>query len=107
MATTARQRRGDGDVHRAAAGRVGATAAAGGGDAAGATAAGASSGDGQRGGASTAASCRSTEEADRASLAAETRNKDVEGERRANAGVARGAFGRRQVERPPRAPLFC
>ena len=57
-------------AHRAAAGRVGATAAAGGGDAAGATAAGASSGDGQRGGASTAASRRSTEEADRA-LAAE------------------------------------
>ena len=58
-------------AHRAAAGRVGATAAAGGGDAAGATtAAGASSGDGQRGGASTATSRRSTEEADRA-LAAE------------------------------------
>ena len=57
-------------AHRAATGRVGATAAAGGGDAAGATAAGASSGDGQRGGASTAASRRSTEEADRA-LAAE------------------------------------
>ena len=57
-------------AHRAAAGRVGATAAAGGGDAAGATAAGASSGDGQRGGASTAASRRSTEQVDRA-LAAE------------------------------------
>ena len=73
---------------------------------AGATAAGASSGDGQRGGASTAASRRSTEEFDRA-LAAET-NKDVEEERRANAGAARGAVGRRRVERPPRrAPLFC
>ena len=69
MATT-RQRRGDGGAHRAAAGRVGATVAAGGGDATGAKAAGASSGDGQRGGASTAASRRSTEEADRA-LAAE------------------------------------